>query len=111
MSDIGALPRSWEVVSLWIRIGQLTQSVFSRKNSKPQINADERRYIIVPDFTGFPIIGAINVTESCKTTLRKERKVRKAARHAPLWLNLFSTLVHERVQQPGFHLRLMGVGG
>jgi hypothetical protein len=110
MIDMGTLLEEWEVVRLWTQKGQITQSVFPRKNTKPQINADEHRYIILSDFADFPIIVVIPLTESGKTTHRKERKVRKAAQHAPLWFFSFFALAHEWAQQSGFHLRLTGVG-
>lgn len=65
---------------------------------KPQMNADERRYIHI---TGFG-----------KTIHRKERK---AVQHEPLrspWLNFFSAPAHERAPHaPAVHPRLSRAGG
>jgi len=70
-------------------------------DKKPQMNADERRYVQAADF------GEII-----------HRKERKAAQQeplcslCPLWLNVFSAQAHERAPPaPAVHLRLSRVGG
>jgi len=83
------------------------QSVFYRippiidNDKKPQINADERRYVHV---TGFG-----------KTTHRKERKAAQQESLCPLcslWLNAFSVPAPERAQPaPAVHLRSSRAGG
>ncbi len=66
------------------------------ENNKPQMNADERRYIHVTGFIGFPICRHFPVTDSGRTTHRKGPKERKAAQQESLcslcspWLNVFS---------------------
>ncbi len=69
---------------------------------KPQMNADERRYVHV---TGFG-----------ETTHRKGRKERKAVEQeslcplCSLWLNLFSTPAHGCAPQPALYPRLNRAG-
>ena len=86
------------------------QSVFHRNpetiddDKKPQINADERRYV--------------SVTYFIKTTHRKGRKERKAMQQESLRplrslrLNVFSALAHERAPPaPAVHSRSSRAGG
>jgi hypothetical protein len=84
------------------------QSAFYRNPSmidddkKPQMNADERRYV--------------PVTYLIKTTHRRGRKERKAAQQEPLRplrslrLNVFSTPAHGRAP-PALHPRSSRAGG
>ncbi len=83
---------------------KMTETSALPKNKKPQINADERRYVHVAGFG--------------KTTHRKGRKERKAMQQeslsplCSLWLNTSSTLAHGRaLPQPALHPRLSRAGG
>jgi len=90
--EVSAMPKGWEVV----RLGDYAKMIMVQKYKKPQMNADERRYVHAAGFG--------------KKTHRKVRKERKAAQQESLcplyspWLNASSAPAHERAP-PALHPR------